>query len=542
MRRQGMISAAAVLCTVFIAAAPFVSLAVEGWDQEQGEWVYRDQDDRPVTNTWRLSKEEWYYLDAGGRILQNSIFHTGAGIYYVDADGKRARSTWIWIDAESCPGTMFEEGWYYFGADGRAYTSRGGFLKKIDGSTYAFNGDGRLLTGWLDESGIPLDDVENPFMEGMYYSREDGALLTGEWLDYGHEEDKTGGADQQSMLTGKPYSDYDRMWIYFDEKSRKVRSRGSQLKKKTIGGDTYGFDENGVMNPWWSRVASVSSADRSNPTVSEPARFYAGYDGGRLLKNEWFWMYPSENLDAEDYSGQECSWWYADEKGDVIANRLRKIRGKRYAFDGIGRMRTGFVLFDGKTEFVAQYDMDDWSSEDFIDGNLYGLEKADLYFFSADEWNDGSMQTGKALQIQLADGLYTFGFSDSGKAYGNRNKLQKKDDVYYINGLRLEADPEYGYGVVMVEHGGKTSYQVVDGSGKAVKGRRRIVKDHCGGYLMILNNRFVAWSGDENRPRWKDGGFYLCDEADRDGGTLIAGGGLEPSADGLPEEQRLNFD
>ncbi len=89
-------------------------------------------------------------------------------------------------------------------------------------------------------------------------------------------------------------------------------------------------------------------------------------------------------------------------------------------------MKTGFVLFDGKSEFVAQYDVDDWSSKDFIDGSLYGIEKSDLYLFAPDELNDGSMQIGKEIKVELEDGVFTFGFSGTGKAYGNRNQLQKK--------------------------------------------------------------------------------------------------------------------
>ena len=55
--------------------------------------------------------------------------------------------------------------------------------------------------------------------------------------------------------------------------------------------------------------------------------------------------------------------------GQVYRDRIRRINGRSYAFDGIGRMQTGFVLFDGKSEFVARYEVDDWSSEDFIEGN-----------------------------------------------------------------------------------------------------------------------------------------------------------------------------
>ena len=82
-------------------------------------------------------------------------------------------------------------------------------------------------------------------------------------------------------------------------------------------------------------------------------------------------------------------------------NKIKNVNGRYYAFDGLGRMQTGFVLFDTRSTFVAQYDMDAWSSEDFIEGNIYGIEKADLYFFSPDELNDGSMQTGSELKVEL---------------------------------------------------------------------------------------------------------------------------------------------
>ena len=208
-------------------------------------------------------------------------------------------------------------------------------------------------------------------------------------------------------------------------------------------------------------------------------------------------------------------------------------------------MQTGFVLFDTRSTFVAQYDMDAWSSEDFIDGNIYGIEKADLYFFSPDELNDGSMQTGNELKIELEDGVYTFGFKSDGVAYGNRNRLKRVKDSYYINGLRLEADEEYGYGVVREN---ENSYQVVNANGKTITGNKKVVKDKDGGWLIIINSRFAARVDDEFKPRWYKGeegtGFYHYDsdnKEDRYEGGLIAGSHTEPLVDGLPEEERLNF-
>ena len=302
------------------------------------------------------------------------------------------------------------------------------------------------------------------------------------------------------------------------------------------------------MLPWWSKVSTISNADKSNPTSDVSARYYSGYDGGKLLKNTWFWMYPSESMDEDEYCSQDCSWWYTNSSGEVYKDRISKINGRYYAFDGLGRMKTGFVLFDGKSEFVARYDIDAWESDAFIDGSIFGIEKSDLYLFSTDEKNDGSMQTGKEIKLELADGVYTFGFSSSGKAYGNKNKLQKKNDKYYINGLRLDADDEYGYGVVEVEDGDDIYYQVVNSSGKVVDGSKKIVKDKDGAYLLIINNHFVARCSDESKPRWRDGeegtGYYHYDKDNKDdhyADGIIAADDEDPDVDSLPEEERLNF-
>lgn len=550
MRKSMTAIMALTLSVGFSAALGMGSVqAAEGWTKINEEWRYYDQNDQPVTLTWKKSKDYWYYLSEDGTILKHCVFRDKDSIYYVDEEGKMVQDTWIYADAGSVTIDGVEEGWHYFGADGKGYRRKNSsFKRNIGGSIYIFDENGKMLSGWFDEEGNPIEDSDTPFVEGVYYAKEDGRLLTGEWLDYGEIDEGIGGSDLDSEVAGRNYTDYDKMWIFFDSHSKKVKSNGDRLRQKTINGAKYGFDENGIMIPWWSKVASISNADKSNPSSDVSARYYSGYDGGALLKDSWFWMYPSENLDTEDYYDQECSWWHTDERGEVYRNRIRKINGRSYAFDGIGRMQTGFVLFDGKSEFVARYEVDDWSSEDFIEGTIYGIEKSDLYLFSPDELNDGSMQIGKDIAVELEDGVFHFGFASNGKAFGNRNRLQKKEGMYYINGLRLEADEEYGYGVVKVEDGADTYYQVVDTRGKVIEGKKKIVKDKEGGYLLIIRNRLVAWCGDEDKPRWRKGeegtGFYHYDRGNKEdhfAGGLIAAAGMEPDIDGLPEEERLNF-
>ncbi|MFC2716347.1 MAG: N-acetylmuramoyl-L-alanine amidase family protein, partial [Stomatobaculum longum] len=441
--KQGLwavLLAAAVACLVPTVTA----YAIEGWNREGNEWQYLNREDQPVTNAFKKSKDDWFYLDERGFLLKNRIFSFGGDDFYVDQDGRMVRNAWIFIDSEKDPdGNYGDSAWHYFGADGKGLRAKGkGFRKEIDGQAYAFDENGRMLTGWISDEGAVLED-ENPFVNARYYADADGALYTNRWLYYDW------GSHLTSEVSGRSYEDYEKMWFYFGADSKKYRSReGEAPFRRDIDGQTYGFDENGVMVDWWNKVATVSDAVRSNPTSDVRVRYYNGYDGGPTLKNRWLWMYPSENLDANENRDLECSWWRTDSKGRVYRNKILQVGEREYAFDGIGRMKTGFVLFDGRHEFVAQYDVDAWDAAHFINGDIYGIEKADLYLFSPDELNDGSMQVGKEITIELADGPRTFAFAPSGKAYGNRNCLQKKDNKFYINGLRLDAPEEQGYGVV----------------------------------------------------------------------------------------------
>ena len=534
--KQGLwavLLAAAVACLVPTVTA----YAIEGWNREGDEWQYLNREDQPVTNAFKKSKDDWFYLDERGFLLKNCIFSFGGDDFYVDQDGRMVRNAWVFIDSEKDPdGNYGDSAWHYFGADGKGLRAKGkGFRKEIDGQAYAFDENGRMLTGWISDEGAVLED-EDPFVNARYYADADGALYTNRWLYYDW------GSHLTSEVTGRSYEDYEKMWFYFGADSKKYRSRaGEQPFQRDIDGQTYGFDEKGVMIEWWDKVASISDAVRSNPTSDERVRYYSGYDGGALMKSKWFWMYPSANLDEDQNRDLECSWWRSDAKGRAIRNKIYRVGEKEYAFDGIGRMKTGFVLFDGRHEFVAQYDVDAWDAAHFINGDIYGIEKADLYLFSPDELNDGSMQAGKEITVELADGPRTFAFAPSGKAYGNRNILQKKDNKFYINGLRLDAPEEQGYGVVSQNIGTLDAPQyrfyVVDRSGKIVGGRR--VLRAGDGYLLVANGQYVGYCGDEDAPRWKNDAFYHYDRSNRQ--NHYAGGVVEDmrtpmTKDKVPDE------
>lgn len=113
------------------------------------------------------------------------------------------------------------------------------------------------------------------------------------------------------------------------------------------------------------------------------------------------------------------------------------------------------------------------------------------------------MQVGKEITIELANGPWTSAFTLSSKTCGNRDCLQKKDNKFYINDLRLDASEEQGYGVISQNIGTLDAPQyrlcVVDWNGGIIGGRRVL---HAGdGYLLITNGRYVRYYGDKDAPR-----------------------------------------
>lgn len=512
-----------------------VTYAAEGWTASSDGWKYFDEKGHPVSNTWEESDGAWYYLDNDGIMVKNRVIDTGNGLYYAGKDGKRIENNWVFVSGPAAG--QQEDGWYYFGDKGKAYNGALDIKKKINGKFYAFDDNGRMKTGWLDADGDPLAAGDSPVVDGVYYAGEDGSLWSQEWMNYSSmpesETDSVAGE-----VDGAHYGNYKALWMYFDSNCRRVKAGPDGNRQKVIEDNTYGFDENGVMLPWWSQVASGSNAQN---VPQEPVKFYSAYNGGKLLKNSWLWMYPSDEMDEKDYRDQEYSWWHTDDKGQVYKNMIKKFRSKFYGFDTIGRMQTGFVLYQGRSNFVAQYNVDVWNSDQFKRGDVLGVEGADLYLFGPDELNDGSMQMGGDIKVELADGVYTFGFGKNGIAYGNRNRVQKMKDYFYINGLRLEADRNYGYGVVRDESG---DYRVVDTNGKMVSGDRKILQDKDGGWLLMLNDKFMARVDDADRPRWCEGasgpGFYHYDSgSDNKCGDLITQYGSEPNISGLPGEEMV---
>lgn len=163
-------------------------------------------------------------------------------------------------------------------------------------------------------------------------------------------------------------------------------------------------------------------------------------------------------LHSGDYDDDSESWFYADGKGSLYAGKLKEINGKRYAFDSVGRMKSGFRLVKagatssdiadivGLDNTDRGYHVVD-TEEDFLKYINTWLEDGyKLYNFGSGD--DGAMKTGK--QTLALDGEnFTFSFGKSGSSRGaGKNGIDS--GKIYQGGMLLKADKEEKYAVVMV--------------------------------------------------------------------------------------------
>ena len=123
------------------------------------------------------------------------------------------------------------------------------------------------------------------------------------------------------------------------------------------------------------------------------------------------------------------------------------------------------------------------------------------------------MKTGEDIKVILKDGEAHMGFRPNGVAYGNGYTLERKNNAYYYNGLRLDADSEIGYASVKDTRYGDDTYVVVDVLGRVVKGKKRIIQDNEGYFILIKDDKFYARVDSGEKPRWKDGKFYTYDSS-----------------------------
>ena len=276
----------------------------DGWIKDGDKWYYY-QDGEPVTGL-KTIKGKTYYFDTDGQMKtgqvylynsevqhfvsyffdENGVMQTGfvtydGALYYHDENGRGVDAGWYEIDGKR----------YYCNDYG--YVRRGTMFN-VDGDAYATDDDGVMRTGWYRQD-----------IYSLYYYDEEGKGCC---------------AEGWKKIDGK--------WYYFEKKSTYDSVPSTVVTGYlTDNGNTYYFDENGVMQTGW-KLLNVSGSQR------------------------WTYFKSSGAMIGEGWQKINNKWYYFNELSGVnrlITDGVYKIDDEYYCFDKNGVMKTGWVLIDNGT-------------------------------------------------------------------------------------------------------------------------------------------------------------------------------------------------
>ena len=488
MRKQTKLVAVLSTAALLAIGASMTSFAATGWAEEDGTWVYYNRDGERATDQWKKSGNNWYWLNSDGEMAIDQMIEDGDNYYYVDINGVMAANQWVAIDNEDAgQDDEPDHYWYYFQANGKALTQGDNdkvSLKTVNGKKYAFDDEGKMLFGWVDENSAErVDDTDgDAFKEGTYYfgGEDDGAMTVG-WLQLDVTYDEA--TNDEYKYTAPVFNDDEDQtrWFYFKSNGKKIYAEdGDRTKDKTINGKKYAFDEYGAMVAEWSldeedlegkSLASYSDAVKSgkidagkasandivtgkafNAKYSEAWKYFNSVEDGARVSKGWFKVVPAEYLNDEKYNDDEDYWYYADGSGNLYAGEFKTIKGKKYAFRNDGRMIDGlkFIYEDKDAQSLTVWADDDdpyrFDSEDDFDDNAPLYEAAGYYCYYFGNGDDGAMRTNKTT-VEIDGENFNFYFEKSGGKKG-AGLTGEKDDKFYQSGKLLKADTDDKYSVV----------------------------------------------------------------------------------------------
>lgn len=394
--------------SVLIAAAALTAAATitafAGWSEQNGRWYYyNDRNGELVRNEWVEDGGKWYFMDYDGVMMTNSMVDD---VYFVNESGVMVANSWVYIYEDWAN----QEGWRYFGSNGRAYTNG---WKEIGGTWYHFT-DSIMDEGW--------QEIDNR----TYYLGSSGAMRTG-WQLLPDREDEWG-----------------EFWYYFNSSGRMAEDG-----EEKIGGETYIFDESGRMLTGWVNPSDYSSSGRDDLNGDHVDSLKYFESDGREADG---WLYLNSPNDAEE------NWYYfrdgraytpSYQTTDVGSGLgMVRIDDETYCFDSEGRMVTGMVTLDNGKVFYF-----DLGSGEMLTGRVT---------INDDDHDDETFYFATTGGVGTKGAGYT-GVRD-GYLYNNGRLIMAEDGMKYE---RVSVD---GKNYMVNERGQvKTSGTVTDGDGVKYK-------------------------------------------------------------------------
>ena len=418
-----------------------------------GYTYYFDADGYMVTG-WSTIESNWYYFNASGCMVTNAW----VGNYYLGSDGVMARNTWIdsyYVDENGLwsPSKWVKKNnkWHYRYGDGTYAQNK---FEVINGSTYYFDADGYMVTGWIT--------IES----NWYYFNASGCMVTNAWV--GNYYLGSDGVMATKTWIGSYYVDDNGLWspsklVKQDDRWRYRYGDGTyaQNKFEIINGSTYYFDVDGNMVIGWQEIDSnwyCFNASGCMLTNTWVGNYYLG-SNGIMATNQWIGnYYVKENgyiatnewigNDYVDASGKwvpnrwisNGRWWYRYGDGSYPASKFDVINGSTYYFDKSGYMVTGWKSIESNWYyFNASGCMvtNTWVGDYYLDfdGKMAISQWINDRYVS----QDGAWDKSKELYVMEQDSLGTRFVNQRTLEYEKDGWIKIKSGSYYVdsNGYAL---------------------------------------------------------------------------------------------------------
>ncbi len=460
----------------FTIGASMISFGAVGWQQEGGVWRYINSGGDYASESWKKSGDDWFWLDSDGEMAVSSLIEDGDDHYYVSSAGSMVKNQWRELDNTDNSDDEADTCWYYFGPNGKAYKAASSgktTFKTItngEGITrrYAFDTEGRMLYGWVDEESNRVTD-DDAWRTGVYYlgTNGDGSLRSNCWERLEVDDDENDDDDFDGYY-----------WFWFNANGKKLTDT-----TRTINGRKYRFEENGNAIFNWYSLASSPNASGSDLYYNKPTECW--------LSQGWFKSVPDENLDPEGYEDGESVWYYSLKSGELVKSQIKKINGNTYGFDEYGKMMYGLYKMNLDGSDIVSYE--EIESEDDLpeEGDAW-----DVYHFG-DSPKEGAMKTGSE-RITIDGEEYTYEFKKSGSEKG-KGYDGIVDGSIYIKGRLLKADRD-----AKLE---KVSYDgqeyLINTSGKIQK-KKTNAKDGDDRYYCTDSKGVVTYEGNDKWTKEKE--------------------------------------
>ena len=482
MRKQTKIAAVVSAAALLALGASITSFAAAKgtWMMVDGEWYCYDKNGDVYENTFCSSNGKEYYVGDDGMLVRSSWVEYDGDYYFVNSSGAKITNDWRlttpYEDEDA------DEEWFYFQSTGKRADNKKILYK---GSTFFFDADGKMLTGWVTADGDQVVNEENTINTSTtsptYYCDETGARVESGWVytTAPSTPDDDADADEYwyylkssgKVATGKQSNVKGQGFVF----GNKPENMGQMLTGWVAGKNDNPADKNSKM--LYEEIGNEDSQEELSKWVksnsedeAEYAVYYCMYDedkaDGHIQKNKWRNLWAPQDAYEED-EDEDKFWYWIDKDGkvyipgynDIIATGIEyelgdgaMDEGKQFNF-AMKKINSKDYFFNEEGEMVSDF-VSVVASKKNQDNNLY-IENG-MYYFGGS--NDGSMKTGsQTVKDDNGDSFkFYFGTKDNnttGEVKGKGVTGNKNNKLYYMG--HLVAAQDYKYQPVFMDVAGK---------------------------------------------------------------------------------------